>query len=128
LGVPGHPELKIGKIVAGAVIMMARAMPTPQFPTAPVHAARLAPGGERFDAPADMPLLLAAEAAGLALPSSCRNGTCRTCLCQMTQGQVAYRIEWPGLSAEEKAGGFILPCVAYPVADVVLRAEPARWL
>ena len=46
----------------------------------------------------------------------------------MTRGQVAYRIDWPGLSAEEKADGFILPCVAYPLSDVVLQAEPARWL
>ena len=85
-------------------------------------------GTATFDAWPDRSLLASMEAGGLPWPSSCRNGTCRTCLCQMTQGQVAYRIEWPGLSAEEKAGGFILPCVAYPVADVVLRAEPARWL
>jgi len=107
--------------------------PTPAptaVPTAAptVFAARLLPGGACFDAPAGQPLLLAAEAAGLALPSSCRNGTCRTCICQLHSGQVAYRIEWPGLSAEEKAGGFILPCVAYPLGDVVLLAEPARWL
>ena len=97
-------------------------------PTRPAFFARLTPGGERFDAPADAPLLLSAEAAGLALPSSCRNGTCRTCICQPSSGQVAYRIDWPGLSAEEKADGFILPCVAYPLGDVVLQAEPLRWL
>ena len=94
----------------------------------PVFSVRLTPGGECFDAPAGNPLLLSAEAAGLALPSSCRNGTCRTCICQMTRGQVAYRIDWPGLSAEEKAEGFILPCVAYPLTDVVLDAQPATWL
>lgn len=103
-------------------------MPLPPDLAPAIHSARLTPGGERFDAPADTPLLLSAEAAGLALPSSCRNGTCRTCICQMTQGQVAYRIDWPGLSADEKADGFILPCVAYPLSDVVLQAEPARWL
>ena len=97
-------------------------------PLQPVYSALLTPGGERFDAPADAALLLSAETAGLALPSSCRNGTCRTCICRMTDGQVAYRIDWPGLSAEEKADGFILPCVAYPLSDVVLQAEPARWL
>ncbi len=101
--------------------------PTPA-PHPTVHAARLLPGGERFDAPADTPLLLSAEAAGLALASSCRNGTCRTCICRLHSGQVAYRIEWPGLSAEEKADGFILPCVAYPLGDVVLQADPVRWL
>jgi ferredoxin len=103
-------------------------MESPPPPLLPVYSALLAPGGERFDAPADASLLLSAETAGLALPSSCRNGTCRTCICRMTRGQVAYRIDWPGLSAEEKADGFILPCVAYPLSDVVLQAEPARWL
>jgi ferredoxin len=34
---------------------------------------------------------------------------------------VMYRIEWPGLSLDEKEGGCILPCVAYPASDVVLR-------
>lgn len=107
-------------------------MPLPPAPAAaaptPVYAARLLPGGQCFDAPADQPLLLAAEAAGLALPSSCRNGTCRTCICPLPSGQVAYRIAWPGLSLEEKAEGLILPCVAYPLSDVVLQAEPAPWL
>ena len=76
-----------------------------------------------FSAPADMPLLQAAELAmmpDLKMESSCRNGTCRTCICQLLQGQVAYRIDWPGLSLDEKREGFILPCVAYPMSDVML--------
>jgi ferredoxin len=75
----------------------------------------------RFDAPPDLPLLLAAEQAGLRLASSCRNGSCRTCICRLVSGQVAYHIAWPGLSAEEKAEGCILPCVAYPVSDVYIQ-------
>ena len=62
------------------------------------------------------------EMGGLDWPSSCRNGTCRTCIAQLTSGQVRYDIEWPGLSAEEKAEGFVLPCVAFPCSDVTLRA------
>ncbi|MDO9360213.1 MAG: 2Fe-2S iron-sulfur cluster binding domain-containing protein [Polaromonas sp.] len=84
-----------------------------------VFTARIA-GGPSFDAPAGMPLLQAAEAAGLALDSSCRNGTCRTCICRLESGDVSYRIEWPGVSREEKAEGWILPCVAYPLSDVVI--------
>jgi ferredoxin len=80
----------------------------------------VAPDGWRFDAPADLTLLQAAAHAGIELPSSCRNGTCRTCLCRLVSGAVTYRIEWPGLSAEEKADGFILPCVAHAVSDVVI--------
>ena len=85
--------------------------------------AQLQPGGHRFAAPADMTLLQAAELAGmpgLKIDSSCRNGTCRTCICQLIEGQVTYRIDWPGLSLDEKREGSILPCVAYPVSDVVI--------
>lgn len=90
---------------------------------APIYKARMADTGMHFSAPADMPLLQAAELAGtpgLKLESSCRNGTCRTCICQLLEGHVTYRIEWPGLSLDEKREGFILPCVAYPVSDVVI--------
>ena len=79
--------------------------------------------GQNFPAPASLPLLLAAEQAGLEgmlMDSSCRNGTCRTCICKLTSGKVHYRIEWPGLSPDEKREGYILPCVAYPLSDVVI--------
>ena len=83
--------------------------------------ARIATDDTAFEAPASLPLLQAAEQAGLTrLASSCRNGTCRSCICQLVSGQVVYRIEWPGLSLDEKREGYILPCVAYPVSDVVI--------
>ena len=82
---------------------------------------RLTPDGRSFDAPATLPLLKAAERAGLTLlASSCRNGTCRTCICRLSSGQVSYRIEWPGLSAEEKQEGYLLPCVAHALSDLVI--------
>jgi hypothetical protein len=39
----------------------------------------------------------------------------------MLNGTVRYDIEWPGLSAEEKAEGCVLPCVAYPCSDLTLQ-------
>lgn len=87
--------------------------------------AMLQPPGSCFDAPPDLPLLVAAEHAGLLMASSCRNGTCRTCICRLLAGRVRYQIAWPGLSAEEKREGYILPCVAYPTSDVTL-ALPER--
>ncbi len=81
--------------------------------------------GWQFNAPSDLSLLEAALAAGIQLPSSCRNGSCRTCLCQLISGQVKYRIEWPGLSREEKADGCILPCVALPLTDVLIEVKTA---
>lgn len=86
----------------------------------PVFRARIGPAGPSFEAPASLSLLQAAQIAGLDMASSCRNGTCRTCICKLTSGKVTYHIDWPGLSAEEKQEGFILPCVAYPLSDVVI--------
>lgn len=83
------------------------------------------PAGLVFEAPAQQPLLQSAREAGLVLPSSCRNGTCRTCLCRLVEGRITHRIEWPGLSAEEKAEGYILPCVALPGSDLVLESARA---
>jgi ferredoxin len=79
------------------------------------------PAGWSYPASASQSLLSAALQAAIRLPSSCRNGTCRACMCRLVSGNVAYRIEWPGLSAEEKAEGFILPCVAQPLSDLVLQ-------
>jgi ferredoxin len=88
--------------------------------------ARLEPAGTDFTVSSDRPLLAAAEHAGVPIPSSCRNGTCRTCMCRLLEGQVRYQIQWPGLLPEEKAEGWILPCIAFPLSDVVLtRGRPA---
>jgi ferredoxin len=65
-------------------------------------------------------LLLSLEMGGANWPSSCRNGTCRTCIGKLAQGQVRYELEWPGLSPEEIAEGYALPCVAYPCSDIVI--------
>ena len=91
--------------------------------TAPVAMFRvtLLPGGETFDCAADQPLMLAGLAAGIPLPWSCRNGTCRTCISRLLAGRIEHNIPWPGLSAEEKAEGWVLPCVACPRSDVTLQ-------
>jgi ferredoxin len=97
-----------------------------QTPVRSIHApslrytVRFEPGGRGFAVAADQPLLLAAEQAGLQLPSSCRNGTCRTCMCRVLSGHIRYRIQWPGLLPEEKAEGWILSCIAYAQSDLVL--------
>lgn len=66
-------------------------------------------------------MLQSALKADVLLPSSCRNGTCRTCVCTLLSGQISYRIDWPGLSLEEKKAGLILPCVAHPQSDLMMR-------
>jgi ferredoxin len=88
-----------------------------------IYTVLIEPLGRSFEAPDSLTLLEAAAFAGLRLPRSCRNGTCRTCLCKMTAGRVRYQIEWPGVSAEEKAEGYILPCVAIAESDVVIEVS-----
>lgn len=83
-------------------------------------------GGAAFAARPDEALLHAAARAGIELPSSCRNGTCRTCMCRLVSGEVTYRIRWPGLLPEEKAAGWILPCIAHAQSDLVLRRDRPR--
>ena len=85
------------------------------------------PGGWRVPVAAGDTLLQAALAAGLKLPSSCRNGSCRECRCRVLAGTARHTIEWPGLSAEEKSEGWILPCVATPLSDLVIEAPRARF-
>ena len=83
---------------------------------------RLLASNQQFFCEFDQTILEAALAHGLAIPSSCRNGTCRTCICRLQSGQVRYQVEWPGLSFDEKQDDFILPCVATPESDLEISA------
>ena len=85
----------------------------------------LQPSGRSFRTEDGQTILQAAWAAGIKLRSSCRNGTCRECRCLVLRGIAAHIIAWPGLSADEKAEGWILPCVATASADLVLDAPGA---
>jgi tRNA pseudouridine32 synthase/23S rRNA pseudouridine746 synthase len=86
------------------------------------------PQGDTFEVDASDSLLIGAERAGWRWPSSCRNGTCRACLCRLQSGDIRYTLEWPGVSADEKAQGWILPCVAQAVSDITLEQPAAEKL
>jgi ferredoxin len=86
---------------------------------------RIEPAGWSVPVAPGQSLLEAALAAGIRLPRSCRNGSCRACRCRLLASTVAYRVDWPGLLAEEKAEGWILPCVALAQADVTIDAPAA---
>ena len=96
-------------------------MNTPDHPTAPFFTATVLPDRAACDAWPEQTLLMSMEQAGLDWPSSCRSGTCRTCIGHLHSGEVRYAIEWPGLTTEELQAGCVLPCVAYPVSDVELQ-------
>ncbi|WP_317975980.1 FAD-binding oxidoreductase [Novosphingobium pituita] len=68
---------------------------------------------------ADQTLLSAARAQGVVLPSSCANGLCGTCKARLVSGQVAMAHNG-GIRQREIDAGFILPCCARPLTDVVI--------
>ena len=94
----------------------------------PTYWLTVLPAGWRVPVPAGKTLLQAALDAGVWLPRSCRNGSCRTCMAQVVGGQVHHTMAWPGLLAEEKQDGWILPCVALADSDVVITAPGASPL
>ena len=100
------------------------AVPQDGAPRVPV--VRVEPLGRSFESPPELTLLEAAAVAGIRLPRMCRNGTCRTCLCRVVSGEVSFTIEWPGLSREEKAEGYVLACVAVARTDLVLDVPDAE--
>ena len=61
--------------------------------------AQVLPGGFSFETASDLSLVQAADASGIELPTSCRNGTCRSCLCRLVDGHVTFvhRRLWPAL-------------------------------
>lgn len=92
---------------------------------APTYAITLLAQQWRFEAGGQEALLTAAARADIRLPSSCRNGTCRTCMCRLVKGEVAYPGARPGLTADEMEEGWILACIAQARTDLWIDAPGA---
>jgi len=75
--------------------------------------------GRYFSSKPGQSLLDAAEASGLTLPHSCRSGRCSTCKCKVT-GATDVLLDETGLSAEEKADGWVLACARSAETDLTL--------
>lgn len=71
--------------------------------------------------PASESVLDVADANGVDIDSSCRNGTCGACKVKILQGQVTMEVE-DGLDAGEKDEGWILACQAMATEDLVIDA------
>jgi CDP-4-dehydro-6-deoxyglucose reductase, E3 len=71
-----------------------------------------------------VPVLAAAQLAGLPLPHSCRSGRCGSCRARLLSGRVEYRDgPPPGLSPQERSEGFVLLCQALARSDLVVEAR-----
>lgn len=61
------------------------------------------------------------EGHGLSIRKACVNGSCGVCRCRLMSGAVDYRGRHPyGLNGGQQADGWILPCIAFPKADLKL--------
>ncbi len=79
-----------------------------------------ATSGLSVSAPASRTLLETAEAEGVEIPSLCRSGVCQSCRTRLTDGHADCRSAM--LDPDDRAAGYILPCVSWPSGDCVLEA------
>jgi CDP-4-dehydro-6-deoxyglucose reductase len=79
--------------------------------------------GKEFSQVGGQTLLEAAVTAGVNLPYSCKTGRCSTCKCKVLTGQSTAKADELGLTAGEKAQGFILSCVRTANSDLKIEVE-----
>ena len=105
--------------VAASLVNTAAAAPQ-DAPSHGEYQVTFAASGRTARVDASQTLLDIAEAEGVAIASSCRSGVCLTCRTRMTDGDADCRSSM--LDADDRAAGFILPCVTWASGDCVLEA------
>jgi len=79
--------------------------------------------GKTFPQVDGQSLLDAAAKVGINLPYSCKTGRCSTCRCKALKGQSTAIVDELGLTADEKAQGYILSCVRSASTDMLIEVE-----
>jgi ferredoxin len=76
--------------------------------------------GQTFEVEPDEIVLDAAMRQGVAIPYSCRSGTCRTCLSKVLSGRIEHEAEYADdlmIGPAEMAEGFRLMCSSLAYED-----------
>ncbi|NCJ06849.1 2Fe-2S iron-sulfur cluster binding domain-containing protein [Synechococcales cyanobacterium C] len=76
----------------------------------------------QFSATPDRYILESAEAEGIQLPFSCRNGACTTCAVRVKSGDL-WQPEAMGLSPKLQQQGYALLCVSYPRSNLTVETQ-----
>jgi CDP-4-dehydro-6-deoxyglucose reductase len=88
------------------------------------HTVRIIPHELSISVAEDLPVLAAAQLAGLPLPHSCRSGRCGSCRARLLSGRIEYPAGPPlGLSVQETQAGYVLLCQALARSDLVVEAR-----
>lgn len=74
----------------------------------------------KFKANADEPVLAAIEKAGIPAPSRCRSGECGWCRSKLVSGEAYTPKENDGRRFTDIECGYIHPCAAFPLSDLVI--------
>ncbi len=85
----------------------------------------LAPGGQTVAGRAGEPLMVALERARFVLPALCRSGKCALCRTRLIEGRV-FQPDGTALRESDRQGGYIHPCVSYPLSDVTLALPSSK--
>jgi len=88
------------------------------------HRVTIQPSGNAFTVPEGDTILAAALSEGFHLPYGCRNGACGSCKGKLVAGEIDYgKYQHTALSADERAAGYALFCVAKPLSDVTIESR-----
>lgn len=116
LGVP-KPQVKSESFGAAMALVES---PPPDAASRSAVTVRFTRSGRVVPVEPTVTLLEAAERNGVDLPSICRAGSCQTCRTRLVRGEVDCQA--PALSDEDRAAGYILPCVSHATSDCELEA------
>ena len=85
---------------------------------------RIAGKEYNLTAPANQSLLRTMEYAGIAAPAHCRSGECGWCHSRLVSGEVYTPKSADGRREADLIYGYIHPCCAFPLSDVVIDVPP----